>query len=119
MRDHNYMGIALAGLGAGAVAGLFGGGGGLVLIPLLRLLTDMEEDTLFPVSVAVMLPVCATAAVVTALSGGLDGKAAVPYLLGGGIGGYLAGRWGGGIPTVWLHRFLGAMVLWGGIRYLC
>ena len=44
---------------------------------------------------------------------------AFPYLLGSALGGVLAGRFGRKIPTLWLHRFFGLMLLWGGIRYLC
>ena len=48
-----YMGIALAGLGAGAVNGLFGAGGGMVLVPLLTLLAAIEEKAVFPSSVSI------------------------------------------------------------------
>ena len=34
--------IPAAGICAGAVNGLFGAGGGMVLVPMLTLLTDME-----------------------------------------------------------------------------
>ena len=43
MKNRKYMGTALAGLGAGAVTGLFGAGGGMVLVPLLTLLTSLTE----------------------------------------------------------------------------
>ena len=36
MRKKEFLPMALAGLAAGTVAGLFGAGGGLVLVPLLR-----------------------------------------------------------------------------------
>jgi len=109
--------LALAGLCAGAVTGLFGAGGGMVLVPLLVLLTDLEEDSIFPSSVAIILPIG-----LTALFFGSDRipfSEALPYLLGSAFGGAAAGLWGKKIPTVWLHRFLGGMILWGGIRYLC
>lgn len=119
MCKHRFFGPVLAGLGAGIVAGLFGGGGGLILIPLLTLLTDIEEDALFPTSIAIILPICITALTVTALTGSLDWKTAVPYLIGSALGGFLAGKWGRRIPVIWLHRLLGILILWGGVRYLC
>jgi len=42
----------------------------------------------------------------------------VPYLLGSAGGGLLAALWGRWIPTGLLHRLLGILILWGGIRYL-
>ena len=35
MKKKSWLGMALSGLAAGAVAGLFGAGGGMVLVPLL------------------------------------------------------------------------------------
>ena len=43
MRKHSILRIALCGVAAGAVNGLFGAGGGMVLVPLLALMTDLED----------------------------------------------------------------------------
>lgn len=90
----------------------------MVLIPLLVWLTDIGERELFPVSVCVMLPVCALSLWIASRSGPLPWADTVPYLIGSLGGGVLAGVWGKKIPTLWLHRFFGAMLLWGGVRYL-
>lgn len=111
--------LALAGAAAGAVAGLFGAGGGMVLVPLLGLLVRMEDRDIFPASVSIILPICLTSILVTGLSVGIAWREALRYLPGSALGGYLAGRWGRRIPTVWLHRGLGILIVWGGIRYLC
>ena len=52
--------LALAGAGAGAVAGLFGAGGGMVLVPLLGLLVRMDDQDVYPASVSIILPICLT-----------------------------------------------------------
>lgn len=110
--------LMLAGGCAGAVAGLFGAGGGLVLVPLLTLLTKLSPKEIFPASLSVILPVCLVTLAVTALSGKLAWQAALPYLPGSALGGILAGRYGHKIPAHWLHRGLGILILWGGLRYL-
>ena len=119
MKKRKFPGAALAGACAGAVNGLFGAGGGLVFIPLLDRLTDTREDELFPASVATILPLCVTSLVVYGMRDPLPFADAVPYLLGGALGGVGAGLWGRRIPTVWLHRALGLLILWGGVRNLC
>lgn len=118
MKKYPILGYTLAGLGAGCVAGLFGAGGGMVLIPLLTALTDISEEALFPSSIAVILPICLVTLVSTAILGDLPWAQALPYLLGSGIGGYLAGKLGKKIPVKYLHRALGLLILWGGVRYL-
>ena len=111
-------GIWLAGLGAGSVNGLFGAGGGMVLVPLLTGLTDLREAEVFPSSIAIILPLCLVSLSVTALDNGLDFALALPYLMGSALGAVPAGLWGRRIPVKWLHRLLGLLILWGGIRYL-
>lgn len=111
-------GILVAGLAAGCINGLFGAGGGMVLIPLLCLLSDLEETVRFPCSVAMMLPMCAVSLLISAANTDIPWDTALPYLLGGIIGGFLAIKFQTRIPVIWLHRILGGMILWGGVRYL-
>ena len=115
----NSVSLILAGLAAGSVAGLFGAGGGLVLVPILGLWGGMEESRLFPTSVAIILPVCVTVLAASLWRDGLSLSDALPYLPGSALGGLFAGLWGKKIPVQWLHRLLGIFILWGGIRYLC
>lgn len=112
------MGLLTAGFCAGAVGGLFGAGGGMVLVPLLTMLTGMQDEEIFPASLSIILPICLVALAVTAMQGTLAWQQAFPYLLGSAAGGVLAGVWGKKIPVKWLHRALGILILWGGWRYL-
>lgn len=119
MFRHNHWGILFAGIMAGSVNGLFGAGGGMVLVPLLTLLTPLEETEIFPASIAIILPVCLVSLCITAFTGTVAWEASIPYLIGSAAGGVLAGLWGKKIPVKWLHRGLGILILWGGFRYLC
>ena len=116
---NNTFRLCLAGIGAGIVNGLFGAGGGMVLVPLLTLLTSLQEDVIFPCSVSIILPICLVSLAVTAVTAEVPWSEAVPYLFGSGAGGILAGIYGKKIPVIWLHKGLGLLILWGGIRYLC
>ncbi len=114
-----YLTSGLAGVGAGAVNGLFGAGGGMILVPLLTWLTDLEDDEIFPASVSIILPICIVSLSLSFQPGTVPWDVAVPYLAGSAAGGILAGLIGRRIPTLWLHRLLGLLIIWGGIRYLC
>ena len=113
------LGLIIAGAGAGLVAGLFGAGGGLVLVPLLGLLTELSDREIFAASLSMILPVCLVSIAVTAMAAGIDLASALPYLPGSALGGLAAGVWGTKIPAQWLHRGLVMLIVWGGIRYLC
>ncbi len=112
-------GIIVAGVCAGSVNGLFGAGGGMILVPLLTLLTDTEENEVFPTSVAMIFPACIVSLFLSPAVKSLHFSDLLPYLIGSAAGGILCGIFGKKIPVTWLHRILGALILWGGIRYLC
>ena len=107
-----------AGAAAGVINGLLGAGGGMILVPLLSASKDWTEQEAFPASVAIILPLCVVSLIFSTLQNPLPWQEALPYLIGAIPGGLLAGLLGKKIPVLWLHRILGAMILWGGLRYL-
>lgn len=113
-----HFGLITAGLAAGTINGLFGGGGGMVLVPLLTLLSGLDEKEIFSSSVAIILPICITSLAVLLPQGSLSLPFLLPYLCGSLAGGLIAWKIGKKIPTKYLHRILGFFVLWGGIRYV-
>ena len=119
MKITKNAGKLIAGGTAGMVNALFGAGGGMVLVPLLTKITDIEENQVFPSSVSIILPICLITLSFQSAQTGLPLRDAWPYLLGSIGGGILAGIFAKKIPIKWMHRLLGILIIWGGIRYLC
>lgn len=111
-------GIPLAGALAGAVNGIFGGGGGMALLPLLSRWSDMEEKKLFATSVAVIFPICLVSTAVYFAQTGLSLGEALPYLIGGAAGGLAGALTFQKVPVKWLKLLFAAFLLYGGARYL-
>lgn len=111
--------LAISGACAGCVVGIFGAGGGLILVPLLSSFVGVPQDKLFSTSLSIMLPIGFLTLLINAHSSGVNFMDCIPYLCGSVIGGILAGIIADRIPVLWLHRILGVFILWGGIRYLC
>lgn len=109
---------AVAGLAAGSVTGILGSGGGLVLVPLLALLCREDSESLFPYSLSIMFPICLCSLLVQSGLSSVPFREALPYLLGGTIGGILSAAASKRISPVWLHRFFGCILLWSGFRCL-
>ena len=119
----------LSGAAAGLVSGLFGGGGGTVLVPLLTGLSvsttllcaglgTLGQKRAMANCVAVILPLCALSAVIYLLRSGLHLLTALPYLMGGLAGGLLGGKLFRRVPGPWLRRIFGVFLVYGGVRYL-
>ena len=109
---------ALAGGAAGLVNGFFGGGGGMVLVPLLAGWCGLGQRKAFATSVAIILPLCGLSAIIYLFRGGVELTTALPYLLGGLIGGWIGGTIFKHINMVWLRRLFALLLLYGGVRSL-
>ena len=96
--------------------GLFGAGGGLVLVPLFIGWLGLEEKKAFATSVAVILPLSIVSYVLFCLQGGNIWKDALPYLLGGIGGGLLSAKLFRNVSALWLHRLFGILILYGAVK---
>ena len=108
----------IAGGMAGAANGLFGGGGGMVFLPILSRWGQLSQRQLYATCVAVIFPVCAVSAAVYWFREGLDLMTAAPYLAGGLAGGWLGGKLYGKVPTKWLKWLFAAFLFYAGVKYL-
>ncbi len=103
---------------AGIINGLFGGGGGMVLLPLLSREKELAGHALFVNALAVMLPLSVVNLGVTAISEPLPLAEALPYLLGGAAGAAVGSRFFHRVSTVFLRRLFAAFLFYAGVKYL-
>lgn len=108
----------IAGGAAGLANGLFGGGGGMVFLPILSRGGGLTARRLYATCVGVIFPVCLVSAGVYLFRGSLSLAAALPYLLGGLIGGFLGGKLYGKVSTKWLKWLFAAFLFYAGVKYL-
>ena len=117
-KNRPWVPAALAGGAAGLVNGFFGGGGGMVLVPLLMAKCGLDRRRAFASSVAIILPLCALSAVIYYLRGNLDPVQALPYLAGGLAGGLIGGKIFEKVPVLWLKRIFALLILYGAWKAL-
>lgn len=109
--------FAASGAAAGAINGLFGGGGGMVFLPCL-VKSGLQQKKAFATCVAVILPICAVSAFLYLLRVPFDWLQALPYLVGGAIGGAVGGKTFGRVSTRCIRQLFALFMLYGGVRYL-
>ena len=108
----------IAGGAAGFVNGLFGGGGGMVLVPLLLKSGELKAKETFASAVAIIVPICAVSFLAQLFFVDFPWLQSVPYLVGGAAGGLIGGKLFRKMPPLWLKRIFAVFILYGAWRYL-
>lgn len=107
----------LWGVAAGALNGLLGAGGGMVVVPIIR--RKMNTKEAHATSVAIILPICVASAVFYLINGTVTLGDAVPYIswgiLGAVVGTFVLQKMSGKL----LRIIFALLVIWAGIRLLC
>ena len=107
---------AAAGALAGAANGFFGAGGGMILVPLFIRWIKLDDKEAYASSVAVMMSLSVVSAAVYFCRQGISVPDALPYLIGGFLGGVLGGSVFKKVPTRILHVVFGVLLIYGGVR---
>jgi len=93
MEIYYVVGILLVGLGAGVLSGLFGIGGGIVIVPALVMIFGLAQQTAQGTTLALLsIPVSLVAALNYTKAGLIDWKIAVILAVGFVIGGYFGSK---------------------------
>jgi uncharacterized membrane protein YfcA len=111
--------LLLLGLGAGVISGMFGIGGGLVIVPALVALANFDQKTAVGISLGALLPPVGAGAVYSYYQAGvLDIPAAVYVALGLVIGSLVGAKIALGLPEKTVRRLYGIFLLFVALRFL-
>ena len=107
-----FLPLLLLGIAAGTLSGLFGIGGGVIIVPALALLLHMPQRLAAGTSVAAILPAAVVGAITYGIQGNVDWIAgallAVGIIVGAQVGSYLLSK----LPVKTLQwLFLGFLVV--------
>ena len=108
----------MLGLAAGIIGGLFGVGGGLLVVPGLVLLLAFEQRRASATSLATIVASSAAAMTRFAIDGSVDFETALMLFVGAGVGAFVGAKLAGHIPNYWLARGFIAIVLASMVRLL-
>ena len=106
------------GVAAGVAGGLFGVGGGIIIVPGLVLWFGLDQYRAHGTSVAAIAAIAAAALVPFAIEGEVDWPAATALFLGAGIGAFAGARFMAKVSAVWLSRAFFVVLVSAAIRML-
>jgi uncharacterized membrane protein YfcA len=117
--DRNQLAAAAAvGLVAGFLSGLFGVGGGILIVPGLVLLLKMDQRLAHGTSLGAILPIAAAGVVGYALEHDVDWSAGALVVLGAVVGAVIGARLLGRLPERTLQLSFAAFLVATAIRLL-
>ena len=108
----------IAGAAGGLLSGLFGGGGGMVVLPMLVKWRKLEGKKGFATCVGIIFPMCCVSAAVYWWKVRTGFGVMWPYLAGGVAGGVIGGVTFDKVPARVLKVIFGLFLIYGGVRYL-
>ena len=106
------------GLGAGLVSGLFGVGGGIIIVPGLVLLMGFDQHRASGTSMATIIASASAAIVPFARDGAVDWRAAALIAIGAVAGAAIGARILHRIPDMMLRRSFAVLLLITATRML-
>ena len=107
---------ALPGFAAGFINGLFGGGGGLLLVPLLRRVAKLETHQSHATAIITTLCLSVVSLSVYLFRSSIDWGYALPLAVGGAAGGAAGALWLKKIPVKLLRKGFALFLLFSAWR---
>ena len=110
--------LVITGAVTGTVCGLFGGGGGMIVVPMLTLLCAFKEKKSHATAIAVILPITIISGAIQIFSGNYHLSVGLPTLIGSVFGGVLGGLLLKKISGKWLVKIFAVIMFVTGVKLL-
>ena len=108
--------LVCAGIVTGLANGLFGGGGGMLVVPMLAFLAGMPVKNAHATAILIILPVSALSGIIYAAFGNFTLSAGIPVTAGVLAGGVLGALLLKKADNFWLSMLFYAVMIGAGIK---
>lgn len=110
--------LIISGLLTGFINGLFGGGGGMILVPFLSMLINYETKEAHATAILVILPLSILSGLLYSVFGQTDFSKLLPVSIGVTIGGVVGAFLLKKIKSKWITYIFSAVMLIAGVKML-
>ncbi len=108
----------LIGLITGAANGLFGSGGGTIVVPAMVMLLNVEEHKAHATAISIILPLTVVSACLYVSNNLVNWEITLPVMLGGMAGGYLGAKLLNICPANVLRKIFAVFMILASFRML-
>lgn len=106
------------GLAAGLINGLFGSGGGTIVVPSLVFLLGVNDYKAHATAISIILPLSIISTIIYFTNDSIPFNVAIPVTLGGVIGSYIGAKLLNKIPINILRKIFGSVIIYTAIRMI-
>lgn len=110
--------IIVASLLAGFATGVFGGGGGMIIVPILTGLYGLQPTKAHATAIATIFPLCLVSVIFYLTHGGWQWRSGLVVTAGVVVGGIVGALLMKKIPAKWLQPVFYILMIVGGIKML-
>jgi hypothetical protein len=114
----HYVVAALIGLAGGVASGLFGVGGGVIMVPAMVFLLKTDIKTAIGTSLAVIIPTALSGSITHWRMGNVNWRLALALASLAIVGGFLGAKLTGPLHAETLKRLFGGFLVLVGLRLL-
>ncbi|NLK36994.1 MAG: sulfite exporter TauE/SafE family protein [Epulopiscium sp.] len=106
------------GLVTGFANGLFGSGGGTIVVPCMERYLDTEEHKAHATAISIILPLSLLSIGIYLWKTDVLWKSALWASVGGVVGGFVGARLLNRLSGIWLHRIFGVCMIAAAVRMI-
>ncbi len=103
---------------AGILCGLFGTGGGVVIVLFIALYLQLDQHIAQATAISITFVAATVSSVIYYFHGNLAWSIILPIAAGSIIGGYLGAKMMNRVPSSYLKRFFGLFMILSGMRMI-
>ncbi|WFA09611.1 sulfite exporter TauE/SafE family protein [Tissierella sp. Yu-01] len=117
MKNNNFKLIAL-GLVTGLVNGLFGSGGGMIIVPALIFILGLKEYKAHATAISIIFPLTIISTIVYFFNNTIPLKIGFLVMIGALLGSYIGAKVLNKIPAKILRKAFGCVIIYTAVRMI-
>lgn len=117
MEKNNIKLISL-GLVTGLVNGVFGSGGGMIIVPALVLFLGLKDYKAHATAISIIFPLTIVSTIIYLFSNTIPLKVSLFVMMGGLVGSYIGAKLLNKIPANILRKVFGCVIIYTAIRMI-
>ena len=116
--EKNNLKLLSLGFVTGLINGVFGSGGGMIIVPALILFLGLKDYKAHATAISIILPLSIISTIIYLLNNTIPIKISFLVMIGGLVGSYIGAKILNKIPTTILRKIFGSVIIYTAIRMI-